>query len=58
MGRGRAGSVPLGGVDHTVDEAFAGKHLQEQLGSVELAPVSLGVLDELVDHGQAGVAAA
>ena len=57
-GRGRSGGVPASGVDDTVGEAFADEYLRDELVSVELAPVPLGVLDELEDHRQAGVAAA
>jgi len=56
--RGRASGVPLDAVDPTVDKTVAGKHLQEQFCSVQLAPVSLGVFDGCVEHRQAAIATA
>ena len=56
--RRRSGGIPAGGIDHTVNEACTGKQVGDELMAIELAPVTLGVLEELVDHRQAGVTAA
>lgn len=50
--------VPGRGVDNTVSEALAGKQFGDELVAVEPTPVALGMLDKLVDHRQACIAAA
>ncbi len=55
---GKSGGVGVGGGHDTVGELAVGKDERKQLTTIELAPVTLGMLDEFVDHRQAGLTAA
>lgn len=55
---GRSGGAGVSGGHDTVGEVVIGKDMRQQLTTVELAPVALGMLNEFVDHRKAGLPAA